>query len=88
MIIFRLDYILLKENEEGEASAIVLFCNIWPGYYLPTKVDLIRIYGKFGELNKGKKEMFNDVNALPFNSQRGIKYIDLMKSVSEGGQLT
>ena len=25
MIIFRLDYILLKENEEGEASAAVLF---------------------------------------------------------------
>ena len=25
-----------------------------------TKVDLIRIYGKFGELNKGKTEMFND----------------------------
>ena len=27
---------------------------------MPTKVDLIRIYGKFGELNKGKTEMFND----------------------------
>ena len=25
MIIFRLDYILLKENEEGEASTAVLF---------------------------------------------------------------
>ena len=60
MIIFRLDYILLKENEEGEASAVVLFCNIWPGSCLPTKFDLIRIYGKFGKLNKWKTEMFND----------------------------
>ena len=49
-----------KENEEGEASAAVLFVTFGPGSCLPTKVDLIRIYGKFGELNKGKTEMFND----------------------------
>ena len=36
------------------------FCNIWPGSCLPTKFDLIRIYGKFGKLNKWKTEMFND----------------------------
>ena len=40
-----------KENEEGEASAAVLFVTFGPGSCLPTKVDLIRIYGKFGELN-------------------------------------
>ena len=49
-----------KENEEGEASAAVLFVTFGPGSCLPTKVDLIRIYGKFGELNKAKIEMFND----------------------------
>ena len=49
-----------KENEEGEASAAVLFVTFGPGSCLPTKVDLIRIYGKFDELNKAKIEMFND----------------------------
>nr|POE60290.1 hypothetical protein CFP56_17352 [Quercus suber] len=49
-----------KENEEGEASAAVLFLTFGLGSCLPTKADLIRIYGKFGELKKAKIEMFND----------------------------
>ena len=47
-----------KENEEGEASTAVLFAIFGPGSCFLTKADLIRIYGKFGELDKLKTEMF------------------------------
>ena len=40
-----------KENDEGEASAAVLFVTFGPRSCLPTKADLIRIFGKLGELN-------------------------------------
>ena len=40
-----------KENEEVEASAAVLFATFGPGSCLHTKADLIRIFGKLGELN-------------------------------------
>ena len=49
-----------KENEEVEASAAVLFVTFGPGSCLHTKADLIRIYGKFCELNKMKTKMFDD----------------------------
>ena len=60
MIIFRLNYILLKENEEGEASAVVLFATFGQDPVCLWKLILSEFYGKFGELNKGKTEMFND----------------------------
>ncbi|KAL6135783.1 hypothetical protein ACLB2K_068008 [Fragaria x ananassa] len=47
----------VKETEE-EASPTSLFATFGPGSSLPTKDDLLRIYGKFGELNVTETEMF------------------------------
>ncbi|KAL6136298.1 hypothetical protein ACLB2K_061594 [Fragaria x ananassa] len=47
----------VKETEE-EASPTSLFVTFGPGSLLPTKDDLLRIYGKFGELNVTETEMF------------------------------
>lgn len=48
----------VKENE-GEASAVAaLFATFGPGSCLPTKADLLKIYGKFGSLNEAETDMF------------------------------
>nr|XP_004306349.2 PREDICTED: LOW QUALITY PROTEIN: uncharacterized protein LOC101295558 [Fragaria vesca subsp. vesca] len=47
----------VKETEE-EASPTSLFVIFGPGSSLPTKDDLLSIYGKFGELNVTETEMF------------------------------
>ena len=47
---------------------------------MPTKVDLIKIYGKFGELNKGKTKMFND----SFCAQIGVRSLgDALEAFKE-----
>lgn len=48
----------VKKNE-GEASAVAaLFATFGPGSCLPTKADLLKIYGKFGALNEAETDMF------------------------------
>ncbi|PON41595.1 PWWP domain containing protein [Parasponia andersonii] len=47
-----------KENVEGKASPAALFVTFGPGSLLPTKGDLIRMYGKYGELDETETEMF------------------------------
>ncbi|XP_065879210.1 PWWP domain-containing protein 3-like [Euphorbia lathyris] len=48
-----------KDKESnGEAPATALFVTFGPGSSLPSKNDLIKIYGKFGALNKQETEMF------------------------------
>ncbi|KAH7577350.1 hypothetical protein JRO89_XS01G0239200 [Xanthoceras sorbifolium] len=49
----------VKDKEtDGKASPASLFVTFGPGSSLPSRDDLIRIYGKFGSLNKGETEMF------------------------------
>ncbi|KAF2308522.1 hypothetical protein GH714_010317 [Hevea brasiliensis] len=48
-----------KDKEsEGQATGAALFVTFGPGSSLPSKNDLLKIYGKFGALNKDETEMF------------------------------
>ena len=47
-----------KETVEENASPAALFVTFGPGSSLPTKADLIRMYGKYGELDETETEMF------------------------------
>ncbi|XP_057992951.1 PWWP domain-containing protein 3 isoform X2 [Hevea brasiliensis] len=47
-----------KEKEsEGAPSGATLFVSFGPGSSLPSKNDLLKIYGKFGALNKDETDM-------------------------------
>ncbi|WCJ20997.1 Tudor/PWWP/MBT superfamily protein [Euphorbia peplus] len=46
------------KKSNGEAPRASLFVSFGPGSSLPSKNDLIKIYGKFGPLNKQDTEMF------------------------------
>jgi hypothetical protein len=46
------------KKTDGEASPTVLSVAFGPGSHLPSKADLIRIYGKFGALNEADTDMF------------------------------
>lgn len=46
------------KEKEKKVSAAELFATFGPGSSLPTKADLIRIYGKFGVLNEPETDMF------------------------------
>ncbi|KAL5540616.1 hypothetical protein UlMin_043191 [Ulmus minor] len=47
-----------KQVAEEEASPAELFVTFGPGSNLPTKADLIRMYGKYGNLDEAATEMF------------------------------
>ncbi|KAM1075889.1 hypothetical protein PS2_023209 [Malus domestica] len=47
-----------RKKTDETASPASLFVTFGPGSSLPTKSDLIKIYGKFGELNETETEMF------------------------------
>ncbi|KAH7532500.1 hypothetical protein FEM48_Zijuj04G0026500 [Ziziphus jujuba var. spinosa] len=46
------------KKTDVEASPAVLFVTFGPGSSLPTKADLIRIYGKYGDLDEAETDMF------------------------------
>ncbi|XP_059449806.1 PWWP domain-containing protein 6-like [Corylus avellana] len=46
------------KKTDGEASPVVLSVAFGPGSHLPSKADLIRIYGKFGALNEAETDMY------------------------------
>lgn len=48
----------IDKETDGEASAAVLSVAFGPGSHLPSKADLIGIYGKFGALNEAETDMF------------------------------
>ncbi|KAK2661758.1 hypothetical protein Ddye_000332 [Dipteronia dyeriana] len=49
----------VKDKEtDGKDSSASLFVAFGPGSTLPSRNDLIRIYGKFGSLNRDETEMF------------------------------
>ncbi|XP_048435302.1 PWWP domain-containing protein 3-like [Pyrus x bretschneideri] len=47
-----------RKKTDETASPASLFVTFGPGSSLPTKSDLIKIYGKFGELDETETEMF------------------------------
>ncbi|KAE8021530.1 hypothetical protein FH972_007413 [Carpinus fangiana] len=46
------------KKTDGEDSPAVLSVAFGPGSHLPSKADLIRIYGKFGALNEAETDMY------------------------------
>ncbi|XP_043724440.1 serine/threonine-protein kinase ATM-like [Telopea speciosissima] len=53
---------LNKEETKDESSAAALLLTFAPGFSLPSKDDMITIFGRFGSLNEKETEVLRDSN--------------------------